>query len=327
MSDGIDTSEAQGNFPLDAAVISKLPQGSKLIRSDIHGASAWAQSAKVSIVLQDGKPKTFFLKYVTGGNGASMMEGEFNALSELYKTFPSFITEPWAWGKFEHSVQPTHFFLMEFIPIADQLPLPGPFCALVAQLHRTSESPTGKFRLHIPTCHGKLTQNVDWESSWAKFFQTFLTEYFRLDNEVNGPWRDYDEAKEHVLSYVIPRLLEPLQAEGRTLKPCLVHGDLWEENTATTFDGDIKIFDSAAIYAHNEFEIGMWRCERLKFSSRAYTGQYLKEIRASEPREDWDDRNRLYSLKFNLCHAIHFPGSPIRDVYVPHGPTIALIQV
>ncbi len=36
--------------------------------------------------------------------------------------------------------------------------------------------------------------------------------------------------------------LEPLQSNGRVLKPCLVHGDLWEENTATDLEtGKINV--------------------------------------------------------------------------------------
>ena len=83
---------------------------------------------------------------------------------------------------------------------------------------------------------------------------------------------------------MIPRLLEPLQSEGRSIKPCLVHGDLWDENTATDMDtGEPFIFDAGSFYAHNEYEIGNWRAQRHRLSSRVYVENYKQNYRVSEP--------------------------------------------
>ncbi|KAI0895594.1 Fructosamine kinase-domain-containing protein [Annulohypoxylon nitens] len=75
---------------------------------------------------------------------------------------------------------------------------------------------------------------------------------------------------------VIPRLLRPLESEGRIIQPSLVHGDL-------------------CFWAHNEYELGNWRPERNKFTRRYYQA-YHSHIPKSEPQEDYDDRNALYSL-------------------------------
>ena len=70
------------------------------------------------------------------------------------------------------------------------------------------------------------------------------------------------------------------------------------------------VFDSSALYAHNEYELGMWRRKIIKFGE-PYFSQYLRHFRPSEPVEQWDDRIRLYSIKFNLAHMIGWPGAPV----------------
>ncbi|KAG7147265.1 Protein-ribulosamine 3-kinase like protein [Verticillium longisporum] len=94
-----------------------------------------------------------------------------------------------------------------------------------------------------------------------------------------------------------PALLDPLQSHGRILKPCLVHGDLWEENAGVNIDTQQPVvFDLSCMYAHNEYDLGMWRREVIRFG-QPYFRQYLMRMPPSEPASQWDDRNRLYSIK------------------------------
>ena len=164
------------------------------------------------------------------------MEGEFNSINEIYKLMPFFVPKPYAWGRFKLAAPVTHFFLCDFLDISTDMPDPIRFAAQVAELHHTSKSPTGKFGFHVPNCHGKIRQTVDWNSSWAEFYTRLLTSFFRTEIGVNGPWPEYERVFEQVISHVIPQVLGPLQANGRVLEPCLVHGDLWEENTATNLE-------------------------------------------------------------------------------------------
>ena len=188
------------------------------------------------------------------------------------------------------------------------------FCARVAEVHRNSASPTRQFGFDVPNCHGKIPQVVDWDHSWASFFARILESFFQRELDTNGPWPVYEEKFMEILVHVVPQLLNLLQAEGRVLKPCLVHGDLWEGNTATNLaTGEPVVFDASRFYAHNEYELGTWRRQGVKFG-QAYFEQYLRHMPPSEPIEQWDDRIRLYSLKFNLAHMIGWPGAPfVRD--------------
>ena len=41
-------------------------------------------------------------------------------------------------------------------------------------------------------------------------------------------WPEFDLVCKLTLEKVVPRLLLPLEADGRVLKPCLIHGDCWD---------------------------------------------------------------------------------------------------
>jgi protein-ribulosamine 3-kinase len=56
---------------------------------------------------------------------------------------------------------------------------------------------------------------------------------------------------------VIPQFMGGLQQDGRVLKPCLIHGDMWEENVATDLEaGELVLYDCSSLNAHYEFELG-----------------------------------------------------------------------
>ena len=246
-----------------------------------------------------------------------MMEGEFHAMSELYKTMPTLVPKPHAWGRFKSPNTETYFFLCDFIDMRDELLDPSRFCARITELHRASISPTGKFGFYIPTCHGKFPQRLDWDDNWASFFAKMLEDAFRLDHQTNGPWPEFEEVSDRLLTRVVPRLLGVLQRDGRSIKPCLIHGDLWEGNIGTARENnEIYVFDSGAYYAHNEMEIGMWRCDRHQIHKDIYTSQYLEKFPKSEPVEEWDDRNRVYCVKMNVVHSAHHKGDLVRQTCV-----------
>ncbi|KAI1311522.1 hypothetical protein F5Y03DRAFT_391609 [Xylaria venustula] len=113
---------------------------------------------------------------------------------------------------------------------------------------------------------------------------------------------------------VIPRLLGVLQSDGRDIQAALVHGDLWERNVGIDIEtGEAVVFDPGCTYAHNEMEFGTWRCTwPFYFNCPVYTRMYQKHIEPSEPAEEWDDRNRLYSTHQYLTDSAGHPGSGSR---------------
>jgi protein-ribulosamine 3-kinase len=252
--------------------------------------------------------------------GKMMMEGEFNSMMAIYTYIPTFAPKPLAWGKFKESPPDTYFFLMEFLDLSPELPDPIDFCSTLAQLHQMSHSPTGKFGFSSITCHGPNWHQTEWHESWCYYFTRLLDQFFSRWMDHFGPDPQFERAFQDLQEHAIPQVLEPLQAEGRVLKPCLIHGDLWEENSGTNLASDQPVvFDAAVMYAHNEFELGMWRRDVVRFG-KAYVRQYLRHMPPSEPFDQWDDRNRLYSIKYDLAHGIALPGTAQtqREMYVQY---------
>ena len=179
-----------------------------------------------------------------------MTEGEFESLKEMHATSPVFVPEPLAWGRYNQSEPETYFLLAEFRNVGEQPPDPIKFTARLAELHRNSKSPTGKFGFHTTTCHAFIEQITDcWEDSWSRLFQRQLAHIVAMDQAKNGMWEDFKIVCDLTLEKVVPRLLVPLQSEGRSIKPCLIHGDLWDENTATDMNtGEPFIFDAGSMY-------------------------------------------------------------------------------
>jgi len=245
-----------------------------------------------------------------------MIHGEFESLKAIHAVAPEFAPEPYGWGQYDDTESPTYFLLAEFREVGEQPPDPVKFTARLADMHRRSVSPTGKFGFHITTCHAKLPQITDiWEESWAVLYAKQLDHMIKLDAEKHGIWPEFQHLCRLTVEKVVPRLLGALQSDGRSIKPCLMHGDLWDENTATDMDtGEPFVFDAGSFYAHNEYDIGNWRAARHRLSNRVYVRNYKRNFPVSEPENEWDDRNLLYSLRFDLGTAILIPGCNMRQV-------------
>ncbi|TPX17325.1 uncharacterized protein E0L32_012212 [Thyridium curvatum] len=77
--------------------------------------------------------------------------------------------------------------------------------------------------------------------------------------------------------------------------------------------GQLVMYDVGSYYAHNEMDLGQWRadfCSHLR--SKIYIRQYLRNYPAAEPADEFDDRNRLYSLKGSINYSAGHPGCIIR---------------
>ncbi|KAI0107808.1 Fructosamine kinase-domain-containing protein [Nemania sp. FL0031] len=300
---------------VDKAVLEALNiPGAKLQEARQYGSSLWGRTAKLTVQLPDGTIKPYFLKVVPNEDpGKHMCEGEYESLKAMNEVVPSFIPKVYAWGPLEKG--PGYFLLAEFRDVGKQPPDPPILCKRLAELHMNSKSPEGKFGFHVTTCHGNLPQDVGWEASWTEMFTKILSRAMSLDLERHGPSREFSAYKPLLFDIIIPRLLRPLETEGRSIKPCLIHGDIWDENCADDANtGEPFAFDAGSLYAHNEYEIGYWRPPRHRLSNRTYIEEYKRHFPVSEPKEDWDDRHILYSMRFNISCSVLVPNSGQRQV-------------
>lgn len=262
-----------------------------------------------------------------------MLNGEFESSKVIHRATPDFIPRPIGFGRFEAEMPATYFYLSEYVDM-DVLTPPDPveFTTRLAQLHRESQSPNGSFGFHVPTCDGDRAHVVEWEDSWAVFYRKLFLGVCELDIKRNGSWPEYERAIQQVAWAVIPRLLEDLLEEGRPIKPCIIHGDLWEGNMGIRRATNTSImFDAGSFYGHNEMELSAWRCEYTSvFRAKEYFQAYLQHYPAAEPTDEFDDRNRLYSLKGAINYSAGHPGSELRNTSVhspPTGPNVLVRTV
>ncbi|KAJ5921214.1 Fructosamine/Ketosamine-3-kinase [Penicillium verhagenii] len=331
MTEGANSPTSQ----LDPAVLDGIiPKSERVISIEKHDTSSWAVVARINVKTTDDSPRAYFLKvcyhFVTlnlevrgdseiflhqvlaTGDAAERVLGEYVAMNEIYQTLPDFAPKPRGYGKCQN--QEAHFFICDFLTISHNLPDPVHLGKKLAELHHKSQSPTGKFGFHCTTFDGKLPLNTTWDSNWTSFFTKLMRDVYQLDVEINGFWKELDDAMQITLERLIPRLLHPFTADGRSIKPCLIHGDLWESNIGTEpTTGEIYIYDACAYYAHHEKEVGIWRCEHHLMKNEVYRKEYFRNYEPSEPIEEADDRNRLYSVETLLINSAHFPGSQTRQ--------------
>ena len=246
-----------------------------------------------------------------------MAEGEYHSASAIDAVVPGLVPKAAGWGEYHNGEAQIYFFLGGFHDMDFSVPPePAHFTAQIAELHRKGVSPNGMFGFPVPTVIGVMERTVTWEKSWANSFTHQLKDVIKYDNETNGPWPEYDAACNQLIDVVIPRLLGALQSHGRNITPALVHGDLWERNIGIDMEtGETVVFDAGCTYAHNEMEFGTWRCTwAFYFNSPTYKRLYQRHIGPSEPAEEWDDRNRLYSIHPYLTDSAGHPGSQSRQM-------------
>jgi hypothetical protein len=74
------------------------------------------------------------------------------------------------------------------------------------------------------------------------------------EESLRGPDEDFTRLKKVFFERVIPRYLRPMESDGRSIEPCLIHNDLWPGNVKPRTDSPdtVAIVDSAAIWGHFE---------------------------------------------------------------------------
>ena len=81
-----------------------------------------------------------------------------------------------------------------------------------------------------------------------------------LERDVQGPSEELEQLTSQLYEKVIPRLLRPLTVLD-SIKPVLIHGDLWYGNCCTdNATGKLIVFDACVFWAHNECTLDQITC-------------------------------------------------------------------
>ncbi|KAI0844839.1 Fructosamine kinase-domain-containing protein [Daldinia vernicosa] len=295
---------------VDPEVVAKLPPATQ-ISIVPHGISLWTRTARLDVE-HDGVRKPYFLKTSYGALGRAMTQSEFQCMSRMRRAAPDLVPEPLASGSFS-GVPDVHFLLCEFRRMTGTVPAPEALAAKIAELHRCSAGGSGgggKFGSDVPTFHGNVQVDHGWSGFWEEYFARTTRVLFGLEQEAQGPNEEIKGMIAPFFDKVIPRLLRPLETGGRSIQPCLIHGDLWHGNAETDAETGLPIvFDAASFYAHNEYELGVWR-QPWNNIGEAYRAEYYKYMPKSQPEEDCDDRNALYAVRVNILDSILYKDDP-----------------
>jgi fructosamine-3-kinase len=183
--------------------------------------------------------------------------------SAIHDITPDFCPRPIACGTFQDDLY-SHFYICKFYDLSPGVPEPVAFCKKLARLHSHHASPGGRFGFACTTYNGDLPQDNTWSDSWEAFFANGLRHVLNVREERAGQNTELELILPALFEKVIPRLLRPLETDGRVITPSLVHGDLWCGNTGI-IDEDTEegiVYDPASFWAHNECTSSVTNCLR-----------------------------------------------------------------
>ncbi|KAF2647316.1 hypothetical protein K491DRAFT_723543 [Lophiostoma macrostomum CBS 122681] len=288
---------------LDGNVIANLPRGAQVLSVVLWGISKWQVSGPPRCCAIDMKDQR-----ASGESAQREMEGAFLSESAYHSYALSHVPTPVGYGEFKERPG-TWFYLCEFRDMINVVLDVEKLVSLVVKVHKASmgKSPRGQYGFEVPTHLANLFVDNTWKDSWERWFTQAMRTMYDLEKQAQGQDDELDDLFLGLCDRVIPRLLRPLETGGRTIKPCLIHSDLWPGNCMPdTNTGELVVFDSCAFWGHNEAELGPWRAPRYHLG-QLYLERYKEVMGISEPYDDWDDRNRLYALRYDFLLSALYP--------------------
>ncbi|XP_033126776.1 ketosamine-3-kinase-like [Anneissia japonica] len=253
----------------------------------------------------------YFLKVNTQSEAKRMFDGEFAGLQAIQST--DTIKVPSPVNVVPHPSSKGSIFIMEHIDMRGLGKHSAKLGENLARLHLhndelrlTQEANQGyvgkaeavksisQFGFHITTCCGYLPMNNEWKSDWLEFYAQH-----RLKMQLDMIEREYNDRETRDLWPQVERRI-PEFFKSMTVRPALLHGDLWSGNTQET-DTEPVIFDPASFYGHSEYELG------IAGMFGGFGRQFYDAYHSLIPKQPGHDkRQKLYQLFHYLNHWNHF---------------------
>ncbi|KAL1840085.1 hypothetical protein VTJ49DRAFT_820 [Mycothermus thermophilus] len=317
-----DDRDVDSNQKLDENLLAALPEGGKVVSVKPSGQSDYCATYRIQVSLPGGTSQVFFAKEGTGAEGLGCIESAWSSEQATYSFIPEHVPRPIAKGTYKSNPD-KHFFLAQFVDmIEDEIPRPEAYMGALAALHSRSmgKSPGGKFGFDVNTRFGNLEQDNAWTDSWEEFWTRQMSDYLAREAAIHSadpPHEELERLKPLFLEKVLPRYLRPLESDGRSVTPCLIHADLWPGNVKYMSDGDtVCVYDACCMWAHNEADLGVIRNPRYPLG-KSYLKEYWKRVPISEPEEDADSRMIMYMMRSQILLSILYPRDlKLRDIFV-----------
>jgi protein-ribulosamine 3-kinase len=180
-----------------------------------------------------------------------MMSSECRSTKLLHEIIPEMTVEPICWGAYKDTPN-IYFYVCKYCELSGTLPDVAEFPSLIADFHRKTTSSKGEFGLAYTVYGGDQPLIFPVTKSWEQTFSKGIEQCFFREEKAYGRDEEMNKLRENIMTIVIPRLLRPLEVEGRSITPTLVHGDLWDGNACIDMRTDRPVLlDPAPLWAHN----------------------------------------------------------------------------
>ncbi|KAI8466455.1 MAG: Fructosamine kinase-domain-containing protein [Monoraphidium minutum] len=254
------------------------------------GGSNWASTYVYTT--EDGSE--FFAKNSGGAKAEAMFRGEALGLKAMYDTATVRIPNVHHVGVLANGRGA--FIVMEYLRLGgatDQRELGRQMARMHLAEPTDPNAQAGQYGFAVDNTIGATPQPNTWCGDWVEFYRE---RRLRHQLDLLG-----DARMTALAQPVLDRLDFWFTDIQGTMKPSILHGDLWSGNIASA-DGRPTIFDPATYYGHAEAEWGMSWCAGL---SGAFWDGYF-EVAPKAPL--FEQRRDLYTLYHILNHANLFGG-------------------
>jgi len=278
----------------------------QLLDGGICGDVKEVQTYSTTFTLETDRGQCF-VKCGTGGSGASqeILEYEAECLRRLRAAAGGALAIPEVWLVGE--LGPGRAFIAQQKLNLGAGASRDALGAGLAALH-AAEPPADwqHFGFPLEGCCGACPQKNNAEGktmNWVEFWQQYrLGDQLRMLKQ-NSPSDTEIQQLGAELVQKVPEFFEPLGPPD-SIKPSLLHGDLWSGNIASLKDGTPVIIDPAAYYGHYEADhgINIMFGGGFAFHNKGYESQF--------PRAPgYEKRAALYELHHHMNHYNIFGGS------------------
>jgi protein-ribulosamine 3-kinase len=265
-----------------------------------------------------------YLAKVSRRGGVEAFAGERASLTALAKVSAScgedlLVTAPVLVGTIDSGLRAYSIFpWIHFAPFGAAIPdVQRTLATGMARIHLASAEDTashrGQFGFGEITYLGPLPQDNSWTSNWVHFFiaqrlQPLLTTALKRFSNSYGTSNETANALCTLGTRIIQEDSDVVSYlfDGITIRPSLVHGDLFMGNCgATVKERRAVVYDPASFYGHDEYDLAlssMWG----RFSDEFYTAYHDAR---GPPQPRFADRQLIYRLHYLLqMLVIHGPG-------------------
>ncbi|XP_033747476.1 ketosamine-3-kinase-like [Pecten maximus] len=258
------------------------------------------------VVYMTGQGTKIYVKTNTGSEARQMFDGEHASLQAIHAT--GIVRVPKSIKVMDNPMGGA-MLAMEYLDIKGLSRQAGNLGESLARLHLSnSEAEKGaekmegyvgencqyvsEFGFPVTTCCGYLPQDNTWDKSWVSFYAK------KLDFQLKKIEKEYNDKEARELWSKL-QLKLPNFFEGLTIKPALMHGDLWGGN-AGELDSCPVVFDPASFYGHSEYDLAI--AQMFGGFSERFFQSYFKIL----PKQSgYSDRLELYKLFHYLNHWNH----------------------